>query len=145
MFFGLSLYLVVAASGLPRQVPVPIEGIELEDVTGKWGRAQARRFLQVIMTGDDAATATMTGREQKALRYLCVVLNGLLLIIAPKFASERGIAQLAFWLKWRRWAAGSFGQAWPEVCFLLVRMFGPAEHFAPFFKFRLSSHRFAGW
>ena len=61
------------------------------------------------MTGDDAATAAMTGREQKALNYLCVVLNGLLLIIAPKFASERGIAQLAFWLKWRRWAAGSFG------------------------------------
>jgi hypothetical protein len=57
----------------------------------------------------------------------------LLLIVPPKFASQRGVAQLPFGLERRRWAAGSFGQSWPEVWLFVpptLTLFGPAEHAA---------------
>ena len=69
--------------------------------------------------------------EQEPFADLGVVLDRLLLIVAPEFAPQRSVAQLPLGLEWRHWAAGSFGQAWPEVWLFIIptlTMLGPAEH-----------------
>ena len=117
-FNSVFFHLIVATSRLPRQVPVPIEGVELENFSGKRGRTRSRFRMKPTWTGSCV---------QELLRDLRLLLDRLLLVVAPQLSPEGRVAQLAFGLVGRHWAAGSFGQTCPEVW--LVLMFGPAEHF----------------
>jgi hypothetical protein len=70
---GAGSHLIVAASRLPRQVPVPIEGVELKDVAGERGRARRAGQLGLVrLTGGDAS---MTGGEQESFSDFSLEVN----------------------------------------------------------------------